>query len=99
MAAYMIASFDITDPKAFEAYVPGMMPILLRYDPEVLVADYGATALEGECRRVNVVIRFKTGEALNGFYDDPEYQPLKELRLRTTANSTCLVAKEFVLPA
>ncbi len=99
MAAYMIASFDVIDQQAYEAYVPGMMPILMKYDPEILVADYGARSVEGECRQVNVVIRFPTEEALQAFYDDPEYRPFKELRLRTTANSTLLVAREFVLPA
>lgn len=99
MAVYMIASFDVADQAAYEAYVPGMMPILMKYGPEILVADYGATALEGQCRGVNVVIRFATEEALKAFYDDPDYRPFKELRLRSTANSTLLVAKEFALPA
>ena len=99
MAAYMIASFDVTDTEAYQAYVPGMMPILMKYDPEILVADYAAKALEGACRQVNVVIRFPTEEALQAFYDDPDYRAFKELRLSTTGNSTLLSAKEFVLPA
>jgi uncharacterized protein (DUF1330 family) len=99
MPAYMIASFDVTDAEAYAAYVPGMMPTLLKYQPEILVADYGARSLEGECRQVNVVIRFPTEEALQAFYDDPDYRPFKDLRVRTTANSTVLAAKAFVLPA
>jgi len=98
MPAYMIASFDVTEQQAYEDYVPGMMPILMKYQPEILVADYGARSLEGDCRQVNVVIKFPTEEALKAFYNDPDYRPFKELRLRTTANSTLLVAKEFVLP-
>jgi uncharacterized protein (DUF1330 family) len=99
MPAYMIASFDVTDPEGYAAYVPGMMPVLMKYQPEILVADYEASSLEGECRQVNVVIKFPTEAALQAFYDDPDYRPFKELRVRTTANSTLLVAKEFVLPA
>src|SRR5665213_2860258 len=88
MPAYMIASFDVVDQEAYQAYVPGMMPILMKYEPEILVADYDAQSIEGECRQVNVVIKFPTDEALKAFYDDPDYRPYKELRLRTTANST-----------
>jgi uncharacterized protein (DUF1330 family) len=99
MAAYMIASFDVTDEEAYQAYVPGMMPVLMKYEPDILVADYEATAFEGECRRVNVVIRFASEQVLQAFYDDPDYRPWKDLRRRTTANGTLLVAKEFVFPA
>ena len=98
MAAYMIASFDVTDQEAYEGYVPGMMPTLMKYEPEILVADYDAKALEGESRGVNVVIRFPNEAALEAFYDDPEYRSFKEQRLRSTANGTLLVAKEFVFP-
>jgi uncharacterized protein (DUF1330 family) len=94
----MIASFDISDEKEYEGYVPGMMPFLLKYDPQILVADYAAKALEGESRRVNVVIRFASEEKLMAFYNDPEYKPFKEMRLRSTTNGTLLVAKEFTLP-
>lgn len=96
MAAYMIASFDVSDQEAYEGYVPGMMPTLMKYDPEILVADYSASALEGECRGVNVVIRFPSEAALQAFYADPDYRPFKEQRLRSTTNGTLLVAKEFV---
>ena len=98
MAAYLITSFDIVDPKDFEGYVPGMMPVLMKYSPDILVADYGAKALEGQGRAVNVVIRFESEEKLMAFYNDPDYKPFKEMRLRSTENGTLLVAKEFVLP-
>ena len=95
----MIASFDISDQAEYEGYVPGMMPFLLKYDPEILVADYSAKALEGESRRVNVVIRFASEEKLMAFYNDPGYRPFKEMRLRSTTNGTLIVAKEFAPPA
>ena len=98
MAVYLIANYDISDPEAYAAYVPGMTPCIMKYNPEILVADYGSKALEGESRQVNVVIRFESEEKLMAFYNDPEYQPFKELRLRTTKNGSLLVANEFVLP-
>ncbi len=98
-AAYMIASFDVADWKAYEGYVPGMMPILLKYKPEILVADYDCKALEGKSCGVNVVIKFESEEALMAFYNDPGYRPFKEQRLRSTSNGTLLLAKEFKLPS
>ena len=79
--------------------MPGMMPILQKYHPEILVADYACKALEGESRGVNVVIKFESEEALMAFYNDPEYRPFKEQRLRSTTNGTLLLAREFTLPA
>ncbi|HEY6456295.1 MAG TPA: DUF1330 domain-containing protein [Steroidobacteraceae bacterium] len=99
MAAYMIASFDIADRSEYEGYVPGMMPILQKYNPEILVADYACKALEGESRGVNVVIKFESEEILMAFYNDPAYRPFKEKRLRSTSNGTLLLAREFALPA
>jgi len=98
MAAYLIASYDISDEKEYAGYVPGTTPIIMKYNPEILVADYGTKALEGECRSVNVVIKFASEEQLLAFYNDPGYQPFKELRLRSTTNGTLLVANGFVPP-
>ena len=96
MALYMIASFDVTDQEAYDGYDPGMMPTLMKYDPEISVADYSAKALEGQSRGVNVVIRFPSEAALQAFYAAPDYRPFKEQRLRSAANGTLWVAKEFV---
>jgi uncharacterized protein (DUF1330 family) len=99
MPAYVIVSYDVVDPEAFEAYVPGVLPILMKYQTEILVADPGARSIEGQSRQVNVVLKFPTEEAMQAFYDDPEYQPLKALRIRTTANCTLVAAKAFTPPA
>jgi uncharacterized protein (DUF1330 family) len=47
MSVYVIASYDIVDPKGYEGYVPGVMPLLQKHGAEVLAADYEAKALEG----------------------------------------------------
>ncbi len=31
MPAYVICSYDIADPKGYEAYVPGVMPLLQKH--------------------------------------------------------------------
>ena len=42
MAVYVIATYDIADPKAYEPYVPQVMPLLAKHGAEILVADFGA---------------------------------------------------------
>jgi uncharacterized protein (DUF1330 family) len=48
MAVYVIAGYDITDPKGYEAYVPGVVPLLQKHGAEILAADYESETLEGE---------------------------------------------------
>jgi len=98
MAAYVIVSYDVVDPEGFAGYVPGVMPVLAKHGAEVLVADSGAQAMEGEKRGTYVVLRFASEEAAMGFYNDPDYAPLKKLRLDTTANSNFVIAKPFAPP-
>jgi uncharacterized protein (DUF1330 family) len=41
------------------------------------------------------VIRFADTEAARGFLKDPDYQPVKEIRFRTTSRVQTVVAPEF----
>lgn len=98
MPAYVIVSYDIADPKAFESYVPGVMPLLQKHGAEILVADFQAEALEGRARGVNVVLRFESEEAARNWYNDPDYQPVKKVRLDSTSGGMAVLAKGFTLP-
>lgn len=99
MSAYIIASYDITDPTGYGPYVPGVIPLLLKHGAEILVADYEAKALEGEARGVNVVLRFESEEAALAWYNDPDYGPVKKIRLGSSAKGTAILAKQFVPPS
>ena len=99
MAAYIIASYDIDDPEGYEGYVPGVIPLLQKHGAEVLVADYDAQSIEGQARGVNVVLRFESEEAALGWYNDPAYGSVKQIRLGSTSNGTVFLAKEFVPPS
>lgn len=95
MSAYLIVSYDIKDPKTYEAYVPGVIPILARHGGEVLVADHEARALEGASRTVEVVLRFASMDAARAFYDDPDYAPVRAIRFASTANGRLVLAQGF----
>lgn len=98
MAAYIIVSYDVVDPQKYADYVPGVIPLLMKHGAEVLVADYEAKSLEGEASGVQVVLKFASEEAAMNWYDDPDYTPIKKIRLDSTANTVACLTKEFVPP-
>jgi uncharacterized protein (DUF1330 family) len=98
MSVYVIVSYDIADPKGFEGYVPGVMPLLQKHGAEILVADHEAKAVEGRASSAHVVLRFASEDAARNFYNDPAYAPVKQIRLNSTKNGTLVIAKEFTPP-
>lgn len=99
MSAYVIVSYDITDPEAFAPYVPGVMPLIARHGGEVVVADDAAATLEGEPRHMQIVLRFPDRDAAQAWYEDPDYAPVRQLRLDATANEHLVIASAFTPPA
>ena len=99
MAVYVIAGYDIIDPKSFEDYPPGVVPLLQKHGAEILAADYESEPLEGRPRKVNVVLKFPSAEVARNWYNDPAYGPVKQIRLDTTQGGYIVMAKEFEAPA
>ncbi len=99
MSVYVIASYDIEDPEGYEGYVPGVIPLLQKHGAEVLVADYEAKTIEGQGRGVNVVLKFESEATAMNWYNDPDYGPVKKIRLDSTTNGTAILAKQFVPPS
>ena len=99
MSAYIITSYDIADPQAYEPYVPGVLPLLEKHGAEILVADYDAETLEGDSRTVHVVLRFASREAALAWYRDPSYEPIKKVRLDSSANCRLVLARQFEPPS
>ena len=99
MSVYVIVSYDIADPKLFETYFPGVVPLLQKHGAEILVVDSEAKTLEGESRGVNVIVRFESEEAAMNWYNDPDYVPVKKIRTDSTENGTLALAKQFVPPS
>ncbi len=99
MSVYFIASYDVEDPEVYEGYVPGVRPLLPKNSAEILVADYEAKTIEGQGRGVNVVLKFESEAAAMNWYNDPDYGPVKKIRLDSTTNGTIILAKQFVPPS
>lgn len=98
MAVYVIASYNITDPKGNEGYVPGVVPLLQKHGAEILAADFESEGLEGEARKVNAVLRFPSEEAVRNWYNDPAYDPVRQIRLDSTEGGYIVMVKEFNAP-
>ena len=96
MAAYLVANFSLTNPVGYKAYVAAVLPTLESHGAEILVADYESKALEGKSGSVTVVIRFESPEALNAWYQSPEYQTIIHLRT-DNAEGFVVAAGEFDL--
>lgn len=98
MSVYVIAGYDIDNPAGYEGYVEGVLPLLRKHGAEILVADFDAKALEGRAPGVNVVLRFDSEQAARNWYNDPDYVPVKQIRLNSTKNGSIVLAKEFTAP-
>lgn len=98
MAVYVIVGYDIADPKGYEGYVPGVVPLLQKHGAEILAADYESQTLEGEPRKVNVVLKFPSEEAARNWYSDPAYGPVRQIRLGSTSGGFAVITKEFTPP-
>ena len=99
MSAYFILTHTITDIEKFrQEYIPKVFPFLQKYGAQVIVADSEAEPLEGDPAKAAVVIRFPSEQAIRDFVNDPDYQPVKAIRLALTTNANAVMAPEFVRP-
>lgn len=98
MPAYMIASYEITDPDGYESYLASVVPLLEKHGAEVLVADHDAQALEGDKRSTYIVLRFDSAAAALAWYNDPAYASVKKLRLDSSRDGSLALCAGFVLP-
>jgi uncharacterized protein (DUF1330 family) len=99
MPAYVLAIYDVENQEGYGPYVPAVIPLLQKYGAEVLVADYAPRVLEGDPRGVVVVLRFDSEETALKWYNDPAYEPVRKIRLDSTARGFLSLAKEFVPPS
>lgn len=99
MSAYIVGSYDIVDAEAYENYVPEVIPLLEKHKAEIVVADFDAQCLEGEKRTVYVVLRFESEQSALAWYNDPEYDAPKKIRLDASNNGNLVLAKQFVPPS
>jgi len=82
MACYSIGHITITDMEGYGEYVQRVPATIAAHGGEYLVRGGHATVEEGEMPHDrHVVLKFPTREALEGWYNSPEYQAILPIRL------------------
>jgi uncharacterized protein (DUF1330 family) len=96
MSAYLVLMQEVDDVERYRnEYLPGVRPFLQKYGAELVVGGFDTEPVEGEPPNSTVVIRFADSEAAWGFLNDPDYQPVKEIRFSTTSRGQMVLAPEF----
>ena len=102
MSAYAFITYDVSDAETYAQYSPGGLPTIratvTRHGGKVIVAGGENTWLEG-ARKALVVIEFPTTAAALAWEEDPDYAPLRAIRLKSTTNVVEVIAPAFVPPA
>lgn len=92
MAAYLIVDLEVLDPVAYEDYRRDVPAIIAAHGGRYLVRGGAARLLEGDRQpQRQVVLEFPTMDHLQAFYDDPDYAPLKALRMRVARGTLVAV--------
>lgn len=82
MAAYVLAEIEITNPEGYKEYTTHVPATIAKYGGRFLVRGGTATALEGDWpQRRRVLIEFPSVEAAKRWYDSPEYEKPKAMRI------------------
>ena len=97
MASYLVANYKVTNPEGYASYLAAVGATIVAHGGKILVAGPDSVAVEGNPDPVTVVLQFPTRDALQGWYDSPEYREIIHFR---TDNSEGLMvfADEFVMP-
>lgn len=99
MAAYYILTHTIIDLEKYQRdYIPAATKILGKHKGEVVAATFNAEALQGNPPGGVVVVQFPSEKAARAFVNDPEYQPLKKIRMNLTKDANAVLVPEFKMP-
>ena len=81
MAYYLLIEAEVLDADRYSVYREAVTPVIAQYGGRFLVRGGEVELFEGEYNgRRRVVIEFDSKEAARGFWDGPEYAPIKKLR-------------------
>ena len=96
MSAYLVLMQEVHDIERYRSeYLPGLRPFLAKHGAEVLVAGFDAEPAEGDPPNDTVVLRFADAEAAWGLLNDPDYQPVRDIRFSITSRGQAVVAPGF----
>jgi uncharacterized protein (DUF1330 family) len=99
MSAYLVGNSTITDLEAWQAnYATAVIPQILKFGGEILVAEQESESIEGSPCHFTVVLRFPSMEALKKWWDSDEYQSIIHFRHETSKVNMVALCDGFVMP-
>ncbi|MDX6592274.1 MAG: hypothetical protein QOJ13_1470 [Gaiellales bacterium] len=97
MSAYIVSTFTITNGEEYSKYAELVVPTVLAYGGELLVADHDSDATEGDPEPVTIIIRFESKAAAHAWYESHDYSQVRHLRDESVEGTTVIV-DGFVIP-
>lgn len=92
MAVYFIFHNRIRDAEKMQEYVQKAHEVIAPYNPEVLVWEENSEVMDGSTNLPRtIVVKFDSRDTAMAWYNSPEYQALRPLRLEATEGYTVLV--------
>ena len=93
MAGYVIAQIKVNDPEPYKEYVKQNSEIVGKFGGKFLVRGGEMEVLEGESPYPRtIVLEFPSVEAAREWYDSPEYEGPKAIRM-ATADTTLMIVE------
>jgi uncharacterized protein (DUF1330 family) len=95
MAAYILVDMTIHDKDGYSTYPPLAWPIIEKHGGKVThrISDF-ETVEGGWLPKRVVIIEFPNREAAAAFINDPDYVPVKDIRLKTAESAMVLGSAE-----
>lgn len=93
MTAYIVSTISISDPETYKKYTAKTPALVEKYGGKFLVRGNPVQTLEGdEFQDRMVIIEFPSQQALQDWYNDPDYQDA--ILIRQSASDGRLLAVE-----
>jgi uncharacterized protein (DUF1330 family) len=94
MAAYVIASVNVTNPTAYEDYRKLVPDTLKKYGGKFLARGGEVEQREGAWKPHRVVVlEFADMAAARRWYDSPEYQTALKIRLANSTSDVMMIVE------
>lgn len=94
MTAYLVITYDVSDPERYAEYNPGkgreIFATIKKYEGSMVVA--GPTDVTvGDGPAICVCVSFPDADAAKAWQADDDYAPLKAIRYEATTNITEMI--------
>jgi len=96
MKAYAIVDLDIHDPDGYSKYPPLVWPLIEKHGGKITHRISDFEAVEGDwCPKRMLIIEFPGKSAAKAFLSDPDYQPVKKIRMNSATSLIAVGSSEM----